>query len=81
MAQFPSLSAGRLEKALRGLGYSVKSQRGSHKKLTADGRLDLMFAFHKGIEVPPGLVRKILVKDVGLTEDEALALLRGKRLK
>ena len=35
----------------------------------------LIFAFHDGVEVPPGLVRKILIKDVGLAEDEAIKLL------
>ena len=57
------------------LNYEVTRQTGSHRKMEADGRGSLTFAFHDRDTVPPGLVRKILVKDVGLTEDEALGLL------
>jgi hypothetical protein len=31
----------------------------------------LTFTFHDGATIPAGLVRKILVKDVGLGEEEA----------
>lgn len=43
--------------------------------MTAEGRPQLLLSFHDGQEIPGGLVRKILVKDIGLTEDEALLLL------
>jgi hypothetical protein len=36
----------------------------------------LTFAFHDKVTIPAGLVRKILVRDVGLAEDEARKLLR-----
>jgi hypothetical protein len=35
----------------------------------------LVFAFHDRETIAPGLVRKILVRDVGLGEREALRLL------
>jgi hypothetical protein len=35
----------------------------------------LGFSFHNGVTVPGGAVKKILVKDVGLDEDEAKALI------
>jgi hypothetical protein len=35
----------------------------------------LTFAFHDGATIPSGLVRKILIKDVGLDEMEARKLL------
>jgi hypothetical protein len=35
----------------------------------------LVFAFHDRATVPPGMVRKVLVRDVGLAADEALRLL------
>jgi hypothetical protein len=41
--------------------------------------LELVFAYHKGQTVPPGVVRKIQVKDVGLGETEALALVTRRR--
>jgi hypothetical protein len=37
----------------------------------------LLFSFHDGVTIAPGLVRKILCGDVGLDEDEALELLKG----
>lgn len=58
------------------LGYYVHDQRGSHKKLrSSQGYPQLIFAFHNGIEIPSGLVRKILTKDVGLSVEEAARLL------
>lgn len=57
------------------LNYTVERATGSHRKLVAAGRPPLFFAFHDRADVPPGLVRKILVKDVGLSVDEAEDLL------
>lgn len=75
---FPSLKAKRLLAVLRRepLRYVVARQRGSHRHLQSErGYPDLMFSFHDGATVPPGAVRKILTRDVGLTEQDALALL------
>ena len=58
------------------LGYAVDRQRGSHKRMVSTlGHPPLTFAFHDGVEIPKGLVRKILVKDVGLTLEAAAQLL------
>ena len=59
------------------LGYEVHRQKGSHRTLTAEDRPRLLFSFHDGQEIAPGLVRKILVRDVGLAADEALDILEG----
>ena len=77
MPPFPSVSASALQRILeRSLGYYVHTQRGSHKKMRSSrGYPQLTFAFHAGAELPPGLVRKILTKDVGLTVETALQLL------
>jgi hypothetical protein len=45
-----------------------ESERGSRVRL-------LTFASHDKATIPAGLVRKILVRDVGLAEDEARKLL------
>jgi hypothetical protein len=37
------------------------------------------FAFHDRATLPPGVVRDILVRQVGLTVDEALEVVRGGR--
>lgn len=53
-----------------------RSSGGSHTRLkSAAGYPDLLFSFHDGQTIAPGLVRKILVRDVGLSEEEALDLL------
>jgi predicted RNA binding protein YcfA (HicA-like mRNA interferase family) len=54
----------------------VVRQRGSHKRLEAPGRPALTLAFKDGDELPPGLIRSILVKQVGLTLEEAEEVLR-----
>jgi predicted RNA binding protein YcfA (HicA-like mRNA interferase family) len=57
------------------LGYRVSRQSGSHRRMEAPGRPPLTFAFHDSATIPSGLVRKVLVKDVGLAENEARKLL------
>lgn len=77
MGQFPSMKAKRLLATLerKPLGYRVARQAGSHRRLEASGRPRLTFAFHDNATIPSGLVRKILVRDIGLAEDEARKLL------
>jgi predicted RNA binding protein YcfA (HicA-like mRNA interferase family) len=58
------------------LGYEIERQSGSHRRLLADGRPPLTFAFHDGESLSPGVVRDILVKQVGLGRDEALRVVR-----
>lgn len=67
-----------LERVLRRrpLNYRIDRQKGSHRVLVAADYGSVLFSFHDSDTVPPGLVRKILVQDVGLSEDEALSLLR-----
>jgi predicted RNA binding protein YcfA (HicA-like mRNA interferase family) len=57
------------------LGYRVARQTGSHRRLEASDRPPLTFAFHDNVTIPSGLVHKILVRDIGLAEDEARKLL------
>jgi predicted RNA binding protein YcfA (HicA-like mRNA interferase family) len=75
--RFPSLKARALLAVLcrEPLNYRVVRQVGSHRRLEAPDRPPLMLAFHERATVAPGLVRKILVDDVGLTEEEARRLL------
>ncbi len=77
MAEFPSTKAKDLLKVLERepLNYRVVRQSGSHRRMKAPGRPTITFAFHAGRSLAPGEVRAVLVKDVGLAEAEALALL------
>jgi len=77
--RFPSLRAPQMERVLSRLGYRLERRSGSHRRLVADGRPDLTFAFHDRATLAPGVVRDILVRQVGLTLDEALEVVRGGR--
>jgi predicted RNA binding protein YcfA (HicA-like mRNA interferase family) len=59
------------------LNYYVPTQEGSHRKMKSTaGYPDLLLSFHETQTLAPGLVRKIMVKDVGLTPEQAIGLLR-----
>jgi len=77
--RFPAMSGKELLALLcrKPLEYQVTRQVGSHRTLKAEGRPDLLFAFHDRTSIAPGLVRKILLGDVGLEEAEARKLLGG----
>lgn len=69
---WPSLGAKKMLRFLkRELGYEVISQEGSHRKLASDGRPTIVFAFHDNATVAPRTVREILVRQVGLSLEEA----------
>ena len=77
MPEFPSIKASDLLKILERepLNYRVARQSGSHRRLKSPGRPTITFAFHDRRSLAPSEVRAVLVKDVGLAVDEALALL------
>jgi predicted RNA binding protein YcfA (HicA-like mRNA interferase family) len=77
MNPFPSMKAKRLLAVLerQPLGYEVVRQSGSHRRIRSPDRPPLTFAFHDSATIPASLVRKILIKDVGLDEAEARKLL------
>lgn len=79
MAVFPSMKARQLRRVLARppLSYTkAEPGKGSHMTLiSSTGYQNLTWAFHDGDTLAPGLVRKILVKDVGMTEDDARKLL------
>jgi predicted RNA binding protein YcfA (HicA-like mRNA interferase family) len=74
---FPSMKGRRLLAILmrEPLSYRVVRQTGSHRTLRAPGRPRILFAFHDGETIAPGLVRKVLVRDARLDEHEARRLL------
>ncbi|MHC9539180.1 MAG: hypothetical protein AB9903_06640 [Vulcanimicrobiota bacterium] len=75
---FPSLKARRVFAILKRkpLCYKVIYKAGSHRKMTShSGYPDLEFAFHDKVTISGSIVRKILLYDVGLTEQEAINLI------
>ncbi|MEU8328240.1 MULTISPECIES: type II toxin-antitoxin system HicA family toxin [unclassified Micromonospora] len=59
------------------LGYRVERQSGSHRRLVANGRPPITFAFHDKSTVSPRAVGVILVQQVGLTPEEAREVLKS----
>ncbi|MEU7612649.1 type II toxin-antitoxin system HicA family toxin [Micromonospora sp. NPDC049204] len=59
------------------LGYRVERQSGSHRRLVANGRVSITFAFHDKSTVSPRAVGVILVQQVGLTPEEAREVLKS----
>lgn len=77
VAQFPSMKASDLLAVLlrNPLNYEIVRQNGSHRILRSPDRPQLLFSYHEGATVPPGVVRKILVRIIGLGDEDALSLL------
>jgi predicted RNA binding protein YcfA (HicA-like mRNA interferase family) len=77
MARFPSLKAKKLLRVLQAepLRYRTVRQKGSHRVMEAPNRPTLIFAFHDNQTIRPSTVKDILCSQVGLAEQEALALL------
>lgn len=76
------MGARELVKVLSGapFHYKIERQRGSHRKLVSDqGYPPLFFSYHDGETVGDAVIRKYLVKTVGMDADEAIALVKGKR--
>lgn len=77
---FPSLKAKQLLAVLtrKPLCYEVVRTKGSHKRLESKypGAEFISFAYHDNKTIPPGVVREMLVKRAGLTEEEAVELLK-----
>jgi len=76
MTKLPRLSGDQIIKVLRRAGFQAIRQRGSHVVLYhEDGRMTVV-PVHRGEEIGPGLLRKIL-RDVELTPEEFHDLLKG----
>lgn len=73
MPKLPILSATDLVKALKKLGFTEVSQRGSHIKMQhADGRIAVI-PNHK--ELKSGTLKKGILNPLGITVDQLLHLI------
>jgi predicted RNA binding protein YcfA (HicA-like mRNA interferase family) len=67
MSKWPSTKAQRVLVALNHIGWEIKRQSGSSRRvLTKSGWLDLVFAFHEQEEIGPKMLARI-GKRTGLT--------------
>lgn len=79
---FPSMKARKLLQLLQRapLSYSIDEKKaGSHVWLVSPKFPRLRWGFHMNRDLPGGLVREILMKQVGLSEEDALQLIGGKK--
>lgn len=77
---FASMKARRLRTLLvRELGYEVVPGRGkgSHRLMRSPGRGDIWFAYHDGDSVGADVVKRILVRDAGLSLEDAKEVAGG----
>lgn len=76
---FPTLKARQALALLQRnpLSYQIVRQTGSHRKLESDypGADPIGFSYHDNKTVPSGVLRKWLLVNAGLTEEEAKELL------
>jgi predicted RNA binding protein YcfA (HicA-like mRNA interferase family) len=75
---FPSMRGSALMRVLRRspLLYRVTRQVGSHRWLRSSrGYPPVLFSWHDQAEIPGWTVKKVLVDQVGLSEEDALSLL------
>jgi hypothetical protein len=74
-----SLSLDEGEAALGGARKATAELQGGspvrHRRMESPSHPPLTFAFHDKATIPAGLVRKILIRDVGLDEEGARKLL------
>jgi predicted RNA binding protein YcfA (HicA-like mRNA interferase family) len=83
VAQFPSMKGRELLRHLarKPLSYVEdpnRSRKGSHRTLVSPIFGEVLLGFHDRADVAPGMVRKVFVRDVGLSQEDALRHLRGK---
>ncbi len=75
MTAVPVIPARKLVRALTKLGFEEVRSCGSHHRfIHSDGRKTTV-PIHTGRDVPRGLLRKIVTKDIGITMDEFVAIL------
>jgi predicted RNA binding protein YcfA (HicA-like mRNA interferase family) len=69
MSAWPATKARRVYAALLRLGWRLKKQIGSHRKLERPGWKNFTFAFHDSEEVGPAALARI-ARDTGLKQED-----------
>jgi predicted RNA binding protein YcfA (HicA-like mRNA interferase family) len=67
--EWRAVKASRVLKALVGLGWGIKRQKGSHRILGKPGWSDYTFAFHDREEIGPRMLVRI-AKHTGLKPED-----------
>lgn len=78
MHNYPSITGKKLIRILELLGFEVIRINGSHHRLKhPDGRVTTV-PVHKNIDLPKGLLRKIIIEDLGMELEDFFAVFHNK---
>jgi len=69
VSQWPAAKAKRVLAALLRIGWRVKRQSGSHRRLSRPGWPDYTFAFHDDAEIGPAMLAR-MAEQTGLKPDD-----------
>lgn len=70
MAKLPRLTGKELARIVEKLGFKFRHQRGSHMIYEHEDGRKTSIPYHAGEEIGPGLLNKIIKKDLQMTRDE-----------
>lgn len=77
MSKLPVVSGEKVVKSLQKVGFEIIRQRGSHVYLShKDGRATVV-PIHKGEDLGPGILRKI-IRDTEISREDFILLLKRK---
>ena len=78
MQNFPSLKSKQFLKILmrEPLNYSIVRIVGSHKTLSSVTFPTISYSFHQNKEISGHVVKRILMKNIGLTQQQALEVIK-----
>lgn len=74
MTKIPVIPAKKIEKVLNELGFQKLRQKGSHVFYRHNNGRVTTVPFHKGRDISPVLLKKI-IKDINITSEEFIRLL------
>lgn len=78
MDKLPVLTGKDLIKILNKIGFNVIRTKGSHIRLKhQDGRVTTV-PIHKGVDLPKGLLRKIIREDIKITLEKFIEIYKGR---
>lgn len=76
MAKLPQLTAIELSKIIKKIGFKFIRQEGSHMFFRNDLGRTTVIPNHPGEKIGPGLLLKIIKKDLGLSREDFEKLLK-----
>ena len=74
MKKIPVLKSEELMRFLEAIGFKKVRQKGSHIRFKHEDGKATTVPFHKGKEIPRGLLRKIVREDLGLSLEEFIKM-------